>query len=98
MKARSKELLDPAVAATVAAIEICNKSDFLYREEAFAVIAINGWDQRRLRSLHGMGAVGSGVQPGRRHPLPHDPCVLPGRHVRRMVKPAWEQEVFQLQL
>lgn len=44
MKARSKELLDRAVAATVAAIEIYNKPDFLYREEAFAVLAINGWE------------------------------------------------------
>ncbi|MNR59580.1 hypothetical protein D3C85_1808640 [compost metagenome] len=34
MKARSKGLLDRAVAATVAAIEIYNKPDFLYREEA----------------------------------------------------------------
>lgn len=40
MKARSKELLDRAVAATVASIEIYNKPDFLYREEAFAVLAI----------------------------------------------------------
>lgn len=44
MRARSKELLDRAVAATVAAIEIYNKPDFLYREEAFAVLAINGWE------------------------------------------------------
>jgi hypothetical protein len=44
MKARSKELLDRAVAATVAAIEVYNKPDFLYREEAFAVLAINGWE------------------------------------------------------
>lgn len=44
MKARSKELLDRAVAATVAAIEIYNKPDFLYREESFAVMAINGWE------------------------------------------------------
>jgi len=44
MKARSKELLDRAVAATVSAIEIYNKPDFLYREEAFAVLAINGWE------------------------------------------------------
>lgn len=44
MKARSKELLDRAVAATVAAIEIYNKPNFLYREEAFAVLAINGWE------------------------------------------------------
>jgi hypothetical protein len=28
----------------VAAIEIYNKPDFLYREEAFAVLAINGWE------------------------------------------------------
>ncbi len=44
MKARSKELIDRAVAATVAAIEIYNKPDFFYREEAFAVLAINGWE------------------------------------------------------
>ena len=44
MKARSKELLDRAVAATVAAIENYNKPDFHYREEAFAVLAINGWE------------------------------------------------------
>ncbi len=44
MKARSKEFLDRAIAATVAAIEIYNKPDFLYREEAFAVLAINGWE------------------------------------------------------
>lgn len=44
MKARSKELLDRAIAATVAAIEVYNKPDFLYREEAFAVLAINGWE------------------------------------------------------
>src|SRR5690606_4060276 len=36
--------LDRAVAATVSAIEIYNKPDFLYREEAFAVLAINGWE------------------------------------------------------
>ena len=44
MKSRTKELLDRAIAATIAAIEIYNKPDFLYREEAFAVLAINGWE------------------------------------------------------
>ena len=44
MKSRSKELLDRAIAATVAAIEIYNKPDFQYRAEAFAVLAINGWE------------------------------------------------------
>ena len=48
MKARSKELLVRAVAATVAAIEIYNKPDFLYREEAFAnnPKSVNGKDDR----------------------------------------------------
>jgi deoxyribodipyrimidine photolyase-like uncharacterized protein len=41
MKSRSKELLDRAVAATVAAIEIYNKPHFLYREKTFAVLAEN---------------------------------------------------------
>lgn len=44
MKARSKELLDRAVAATIAAIEIYNKPDFQYREETFSVLAVNGWE------------------------------------------------------
>lgn len=44
MKARSKQLVDRAIAATVAAIEIYNKPDFLYRNETFAVLAVNGWE------------------------------------------------------
>jgi hypothetical protein len=44
MKARSKELLDRAIAATIAAIEICNKPDFRYLVEAFAVLPITGWE------------------------------------------------------
>jgi len=44
MKARSKELLDRAVAAMVAAIEIYNKPSFPYRAEAFSILAINGWE------------------------------------------------------
>ena len=36
---------DRAIAATISAIEIYNKPDFLItREEAFAVLAINGWE------------------------------------------------------
>ncbi len=65
MKARSKELLDRALAATVAAIEIYNKPNFLYREEAFTALAINGWElllkakwlgdnQNDIRSLYVM--------------------------------------------
>jgi hypothetical protein len=44
MKSRNKELLDRAIAASVAAIEVYNKPDFKYREEAFSVLAINGWE------------------------------------------------------
>jgi hypothetical protein len=44
MKSKSKELIDRAIAATVAAIEVYNKPDFLYREEAFTVLAVNGWE------------------------------------------------------
>jgi hypothetical protein len=35
MKARSRDLLDRAVAAMAAAIDVCNKPDFAYRGEAF---------------------------------------------------------------
>ena len=44
MKARKNELLDRSVAAMLAAIEIYNKPDFSYREETFAILAINGWE------------------------------------------------------
>jgi len=44
MKSRHQQLLDHAVAAMVAAIEIYNKPNFLYREETFAILAINGWE------------------------------------------------------
>ena len=44
MKSRSQTLLDKAVAAMVSAIEIYNKLDFQYREEAFSILAINSWE------------------------------------------------------
>ena len=44
MKSCSEELLDRSIAATVAAIEIYNKPNFLYREETFSILAINGWE------------------------------------------------------
>ncbi len=44
MKSRCSELLDRAIAATVAAIEIYNKPDFQYRAETFCILAINGWE------------------------------------------------------
>jgi hypothetical protein len=44
MKARSKELLDRAVAAMVAAIDVYNKPDFPYRAESFTILALNSWE------------------------------------------------------
>lgn len=44
MKSLSKELLDRAIGAMVAAIEIYNKPGFPYRAETFAILAINGWE------------------------------------------------------
>jgi len=44
MKSKSKELLDRAISAMVAAIEIYNKPGFPYRTESFAILAINGWE------------------------------------------------------
>lgn len=37
-------MLDKAVAATVSAVEIYNKPNFLYRSETFSILAINGWE------------------------------------------------------
>jgi len=44
MKARSKELLERALAAMVSAIEIYNKPNFAYRTESFAILAVNAWE------------------------------------------------------
>lgn len=44
MKACSRELFDRAVAAMTAAIDVYNKLDFAYREEAFCILAINAWE------------------------------------------------------
>jgi len=44
MKPRYKELLQRAIAAMIAAIEIHNKPKFEYRMEAFTILAINAWE------------------------------------------------------
>ncbi|MDW8332488.1 MAG: DUF3644 domain-containing protein [Cyclobacteriaceae bacterium] len=44
MKSRSQELLDRAVAAMLAAIEVYNKPNFPYRAESFAALAVNAWE------------------------------------------------------
>lgn len=44
MKARSQELVEKSIAAMISAIEIYNKPDFKYREETFAILAINAWE------------------------------------------------------
>lgn len=42
--ALSSKFVDKAEAALVAAVEIFNKPTFLYREETFALLAINAWE------------------------------------------------------
>jgi hypothetical protein len=44
MKARALQFLDKAKSALVSAIEIYNKPDFKYREEAFCILALNAWE------------------------------------------------------
>lgn len=44
MKSVSHELLDRAVLAMAAGIEIYNKPGFPYRNESFTILAINGWE------------------------------------------------------
>lgn len=40
----SRQLLDKSVQAALSAIEIYNKPDFRYREEAFAILMCNAWE------------------------------------------------------
>jgi hypothetical protein len=44
MKSRAKQVLGKSVDAIVAAIEVYNKPTFSYREESFAILAINAWE------------------------------------------------------
>jgi hypothetical protein len=44
MRARSKELLDRAVPAMVAAIDVYNKPDFSYRAKSSTILALNAWE------------------------------------------------------
>lgn len=68
MKSRSTELMEKSVSAMISAIEIYNKPDFKYREETFAILAINAWElltkakvlkdnSNKLRSLYVMDKV-----------------------------------------
>jgi hypothetical protein len=41
---RSSRLLQNAEAALISAIEIYNKPTFAYREETFAILALNAWE------------------------------------------------------
>jgi hypothetical protein len=44
MRPRSRLLLDKSLGAMLAAIEIYNKPVFSYREESFAILAVNAWE------------------------------------------------------
>ena len=56
MKSFSKELLNRSVLAMAAAIEVYNKPGLPYRNESFAILAINGWElllKAKWLDLHG---------------------------------------------
>lgn len=44
MKSRARCLLDKSIQAMLSAVEIYNKPGFTYREESFAVLAVNSWE------------------------------------------------------
>lgn len=44
MKSRARSLADKSVDAMLGAVEIYNKPNFSYREESFAILAINAWE------------------------------------------------------
>ena len=44
MKSRSRTFADKSIDAMLAAIEVYNKPTFAYREESFAILAINSWE------------------------------------------------------
>lgn len=53
---RAARLLQNAEAALISAIEIYNKPTFAYREETFAILALNAWElllKAKLMELHG---------------------------------------------
>ncbi|WP_235417413.1 DUF3644 domain-containing protein, partial [Leyella stercorea] len=39
-----ESLIDKSIGSMLSAIEIYNKPDFKYREETFAILAINSWE------------------------------------------------------
>lgn len=39
-----KSLIDKSIGSMLSAIEIYNKPDFMYREETFAILAVNAWE------------------------------------------------------
>jgi len=44
MKSRYSSLVDKSIECMVSAIEIYNKPDFKYREDAFCILAVNAWE------------------------------------------------------
>jgi hypothetical protein len=56
MKSRARLLIEKSVDAMIAALEVYNKPAFGYREEAFAILAVNAWEllfKARILQLDG---------------------------------------------
>jgi hypothetical protein len=101
MKARSKELLDRATAAMVAAIDVYNKPDFLYRGESFAILALNGWElllKARWLAKHNNKLSSLYVREGkgtRRQRIKKTSAGNPFTHsVDYLAKKLWEQKIL----
>ena len=39
-----KAMIDKSISSMISAIELYNKPDFHYREETFAILAVNSWE------------------------------------------------------
>ena len=70
----STELSEKSIAAAISAIEIYNKPDFSYREEAFSLLMVNAWEllikakwladrDEDLSTLYVMGSNADGEEP-----------------------------------
>jgi hypothetical protein len=56
MKSRARQLLDKSISAMVAALEVYNKPSFAYREDNFAILAVNSMElllKSRILQLDG---------------------------------------------
>jgi hypothetical protein len=70
-RSRSRILVDKSIAAMVASLEVYNKPDFRYREETFAVLALNAWELlAKAKVLQESGGKLSSIHVYEKRPVP----------------------------